>query len=77
MRQQRLETQPFVSRENGTDPGADGVAFTVGAGRECREVDVIVTLHPGHDEDEVRHEVHCLLGTADRSLSLSASDALC
>eukprot|EP01045_Picozoa_sp_COSAG04_P033663 COSAG04_NODE_7057_length_1200_cov_1.249773_1_plen_355_part_10 len=44
LRQQRLERQTFVSKEDGTNPPAAGVSFTVGVGRECREVTVTSTL---------------------------------
>eukprot|EP01047_Picozoa_sp_COSAG01_P111459 COSAG01_NODE_40241_length_466_cov_0.702997_1_plen_101_part_10 len=44
MRQQRLETHTYISREGGTNPPASGLSFTMGEGRECREVTITSTF---------------------------------
>ena len=58
MRQQRLEREVFVSQEDGTNPPAAGVSFTVGAGRDCRDVEITSTLM---GSGETHTEVLCLL----------------
>eukprot|EP01045_Picozoa_sp_COSAG04_P003609 COSAG04_NODE_148_length_22826_cov_11.360026_4_plen_2104_part_00 len=58
MRQQRLETETFVSLTDGTNPPADGVSFTVGAGRECREVEIASTFM---GSGETHTETLCLV----------------
>eukprot|EP01045_Picozoa_sp_COSAG04_P008550 COSAG04_NODE_476_length_13722_cov_16.614707_5_plen_371_part_00 len=44
MRQQRFETHTYVSREDGTNPPPSGLSFTMGEGRECRNVTIKTTM---------------------------------
>eukprot|EP01045_Picozoa_sp_COSAG04_P010415 COSAG04_NODE_637_length_11700_cov_478.131885_9_plen_567_part_00 len=58
MRQQRFETHTYVSREDGTNPPPAGVSFTMGEGRECREVMIESTFV---ETGEKHTEVVCLV----------------
>eukprot|EP01045_Picozoa_sp_COSAG04_P015552 COSAG04_NODE_1236_length_7618_cov_4.893470_1_plen_454_part_10 len=58
MRKERLETYSFVSKEDGTNPPAEGVSFTIGVGRECREVTITSTFM---SSGETRTETVCLV----------------
>eukprot|EP01045_Picozoa_sp_COSAG04_P009420 COSAG04_NODE_543_length_12846_cov_7.281556_5_plen_509_part_00 len=58
MRKQRLEMQTFVSKEDGTNPPAAGVPFTIGVGRECREVTITSTFM---SSGETHTETVCLV----------------
>eukprot|EP01045_Picozoa_sp_COSAG04_P020408 COSAG04_NODE_2086_length_4830_cov_2.263581_4_plen_334_part_01 len=44
MREQRLETHTYVSREDGTNPPPAGISFSIGAGRVCRNVTIQSTM---------------------------------
>ena len=59
MRQQRLETHTFVDQGAGANPAPGAaVAFTVGAGRSCRNVTVASTML---DTEATHTEVVCLV----------------
>ena len=44
MRQQRLETHTYVSREDGTNPPPAGNSFSVGVGRVCKNITIRSTF---------------------------------
>ena len=44
MREQRLETHTYISREDGTNPPPSGLLFTMGEGRACRNVTIQSTM---------------------------------
>merc|ERR1711969_401071 len=44
MREQRFETHTYVSREDGTNPPAAGISFSIGAGRVCKNITIQSTF---------------------------------
>jgi hypothetical protein len=62
LRQQRFETHAYISREDGTDPPASGLSFTMGEGRTCQNVTFVTTFSgPGAASPAPYNKVVCLV----------------